>query len=219
MKAQRTACASNLRQLGLSWVLYKDDNAGALVASYPDSPDVWVQGDMTRASDATNADLIAQGKLFPYNRNPGIYHCPTDPGVTAEDRLTPTVRSYSMNSFMGARDPGLGLIPPNAQGFVPFFSRDSELRRPSELWVLIDEDERSITDGFFVTDPTALVWIRFPAISARRHNYSFTLNFADGHSEVWRNRDQRTGLVAARRTEQSGNLDLMRLARASTSAK
>ena len=55
VKAQRTACFSNLRQLGLAWAYYRDDNNGFLVESYPLKNDyVWVKGDMTIPSEATN---------------------------------------------------------------------------------------------------------------------------------------------------------------------
>jgi type II secretory pathway pseudopilin PulG len=220
IKAQRTACSSNLRQLGLAWMMYYDDNSGYLVESYPvNNPTVWVQGDMTKLEEATNADLIQQGKLYPYQQNISIYRCPTDKGVNIGGTPTPTMRSYSMNAFMGARDSAVGPIPPSSGAYVEFFSKSSELQRPSEMWVLLDEDERSINDGFFVTDPDARVWVDFPAISAARHNFSFALNFADGHSEAWRHRDPRTPKVNANRTEQSGNIDLKRLARASTVLK
>ncbi len=219
-KAQRTACFSNLRQLGLAWAYYHDDNNGFLVESYPlANDDVWVKGDMTIPSEATNTALIAQGKLYHYNQNVEIYRCPSDQGVTANGVNIRSVRSYSMNSFLGSRDPDVGPIPPTADGYVLFFAKESEIPRPSETWVLLDEDERSITDGFFVTDPGARVWYHFPAISAHRHNFSYPLNFADGHTEIWRHTDPRTFQVGAASTEQSGNADLARLARASTSPK
>lgn len=220
VKAQRTACASNLRQLGLAWTLYYNENNGYLAESYPlKNPNVWVKGDMSLPTEATNTALICQGKLFHYDQNVSIYRCPSDQGAFVNGSFTPHARSYSMNSFMGARTPDAGLIPPEAGSFVQFFARDSEIRRPSELWVLIDEDERSINDGFFVTDPSGHIWRDFPAISAHRHNFSFPLNFADGHTEVWRHLDERTFQVTSALTEQSGNLDLLRLARASTTPK
>ena len=219
-KAQRTACFSNLRQLGLAWAYYHDDNNGFLVESYPiANNDVWVKGDMTVLSEATNTALIAQGKLYHYNQNVDIYRCPSDPGVTIDGQKVRSVRSYSMNSFLGSRDPDPGPIPPSADGYVLFFARESELPRPSETWVLLDEDERSITSGFFVTDPRAGLWYHFPAISAQRHNFSYPLNFADGHTEIWRHSDPRTLQVSSGSTEQSGNTDLARLARASTTPK
>jgi prepilin-type processing-associated H-X9-DG protein len=120
-----------------------------------------------------------------------------------------------MNSFMGVSDQNLEI--PDA--YTKFFGKESDLKRPSELWVLLDEDERSIDDGCFVTDPAAGVWFDFPAISGGRHNFSFTLSFADGHSEIWTYRDPNTFRVCAHEKEQSGNLDLARLARASTLTK
>jgi prepilin-type N-terminal cleavage/methylation domain-containing protein len=219
IKAQRTACLSNLRQLGLAWMMYKDDNSGFLAESYPLNEDVWVKGDMTKADEAGNADLIRDGKLYPYNRSVPIYHCPTDQGVTINGAVVPTVRSYSMNCFMGARDPGLKPIPSTATGFVNFYARDADIPSPSQLWVLIEEDERSINDGFFVTDPNAGVWFDFPAISMNRHNYSYVLSFADGHSDIWRYKDPRSFQVSANQTDQRGNTDLARLAHATATAK
>ena len=220
IKAQRTACLSNLRQLGLAWAIYKDDNSGLLAESYPaNNPEVWVQGNMTKADEAGNADLIRQGKLFPYNRSLAIYHCPTDEGVAIGDQVVSTVRSYSMNCFMGARDPNVGPIPPTAAGYVPFYAKDTDLPSPSHQWVLLDEDERSIDDGFFLTDPTGKIWFDFPATSAHRHNFSYVLSFADGHSEIWRQTDTRSLQVSMNKTEQPGNVDLERLARATTTRK
>jgi prepilin-type N-terminal cleavage/methylation domain-containing protein len=219
MKAQRTTCFSNLRQLGIAWMLYSGDNNGYLVASYPDSPDVWVKGDMTNAAEAVDSNLIREGKLYHYDQNVSIYHCPADQGKDINGQRVATVRSYSMNSFMGARDPALPAIPPGAENYALFFSKESDIPRPSERFVLLDEDERSINDGFFLTDPNSGVWLQFPAISAHRHNYSFSINFADGHSEIWRYQDPRTYEVNATRTDQINNADLARLARAATVLK
>jgi prepilin-type N-terminal cleavage/methylation domain-containing protein len=222
IKAQRTSCLSNLRQLGVAWMMYADDNNGSLVESYPDNnnnPEVWVQGDMTKANEAGNEDLIRAGKLFPYNPSVPIYRCPADAGVTIGGQVVRTLRSYSMNCFMGARDPSLGPIPSTAGPFVPFYAKYSDIPRPDQLWVLIEEDERSINDGFFITDPTGQIWMDFPAISEHRHNYSHVLDFADGHSSVWRYNDPRSTQVSVNRTEQPGNTDLARLARATATPK
>ncbi len=220
IKAQRTGCVSNLRQLGYAWMMYKDDNNDILAESYPvNNGNVWVQGDMTKADEAGDPDLIRRGKLYSYNESLAIYRCPADKGVRIEGKVTPTLRSYSMNCFMGARDPKVGAIPSTAGSYVPFYSTYPEIPRPSQLWVLLDEDERSINDGFFVTDPTGKIWFDFPANSGHRHNYSFALNFADGHSEVWRHQDPRTWRVTLSKTEQPGNVDLARLANATSTRK
>jgi prepilin-type N-terminal cleavage/methylation domain-containing protein len=219
IKAQRTTCLSNLRQLQFAWAMYKDDNDGNLVESYPGSPVVWVKGDMSNPAEAGNLNLIRQGKLFRYNENTAIYHCPTDNGVLTSAGVVQTVRSYSMNCFMGSRSAEAGSIPSTADGYLPFFAKDSDIPRPSDTWVMLEEDERSINDGFFVTDPTGKIWFDFPAISPRRHDYSFALSFADGSSMIWHYRDQRTLQVSVNKTEQPGNVDLARLAQATAVKK
>jgi prepilin-type N-terminal cleavage/methylation domain-containing protein len=220
IKAQQTACFSNLRQLGVAWVMYHSDNNGLLAESYcANNPEAWVQGSMSKADEAGKLDLIRAGKLFSHSQDVKIYHCPTDKGVVINGELTPTVRSYAMNMFMGGRDASQvpeQTIPPNC---VPFFAKDSDLGQPSQLWVLIEQDERSIDDGSFATDPLGGVWYDLPSLSVHRHNYAFSLNFADGHSEVWRYRDSRSFAVKANLTEQYGNADLGRLARGCTLPK
>ena len=220
VKAQQARCLSNLRQLGLAWIMYFSDNNGRLAQSYPvNNTNAWILGDMTKPSEASNTDLIRQGKLFHYNQTVEIYHCPADLGVPLSGKVLASVRSYSMNSFMGERDPKIGPIPSFADAFVMFYAKDSDLPKPSALWVLLDEDERSINDGFFVPDPTGGMWFDFPANSAHRHNFSYALDFADGHSEIWRHHDPRTAQVSHNKTEQSGNADLKRLGAASATLK
>jgi hypothetical protein len=63
------------------------------------------------------------------------------------------------------------------------------------------------------------MWIDFPANSVHRHNFSYALSFADQHSEIWRIQDARTRQVSSAKTEQYGNRDLERLARASATLK
>ena len=219
IKAQRTVCLSNLRQLGMAWAAYKEENLGLLAQSYTNA-DAWVLGNMRNPAEAADTNLIKLGKLYPYARNTGVYHCPGDRrGAALTDRPCPSVRSYSMNCFMGGRDPSIGPVPLSSSGFTPFFTKESDLPRTSDLWVLIEEDERSINDGFFITDPTAHIWFDFPANSAQRHSYSYSLAFADGHADSWRYADPRSLQVSAREHEDSGNSDLMRLAQATTTSK
>jgi hypothetical protein len=117
---------------------------------------------------------------------------------------------------MGDRPPSAPPNPNTATGYVPFFSSLSGVPDSSKLFVLIDEDERSISGGSFVTDPQARVWYSFPAVSAYRHSYSSSVIFADGHGQVWHFRDPRTAQVNQCGTDQLNNPDLATVAGAAT---
>jgi Tfp pilus assembly protein PilE len=225
IKAQRTQCFSNLRQLGYAWSMYLEENSGYLVQSYPtNNPEAWVQGNMRMPSEATNTSLLAQGKLYSYNQSASVYHCPADQGVPYGNGVLPSVRSYSMNSFMGGRDVNINAYPTLSSGNYSFYTKDSDIPRPSQMWVMLDEDERSIDDGSFLADPAGHVWFDIPAMSAHRHNYSFTLVFADSHSEIWRFIDPTSFGLAQRppgqgATDASGSPDLQRFSRATSTPK
>jgi prepilin-type N-terminal cleavage/methylation domain-containing protein len=219
--AQRTTCLNNLRQLGMAWMAYNDENEGRLVESFPGktqiNPYAWVLGNMQNASEARNPTLITRGKLFPHSITAAIYHCPADPGVQIGSEIVPTVRSYSMNAFMGSRARFVGynsVIPPTATAYVPFYEKESDMEQPSSLWVLLEEDERTISDGSFAFDPEGKQLLgRFPATS--RHNSGFSINFGDGHTEIWRfnDPDSRTLSASGYQGPVANNKDVAKLAR------
>jgi prepilin-type N-terminal cleavage/methylation domain-containing protein/prepilin-type processing-associated H-X9-DG protein len=204
MSAKTTLCTSNLHQLSAGWKMYADDNQGKLAISiylvlgYPGvaayNTNAWVLGTMDDNKgtylqldhgvlDSTNVHGITRGSIYPYTQNPAIYRCPSDPSQTGG---IPKVRSYSMNGWMA------GVTPLGETNYV-IFKRESQIVHPppSAAWVLIDEHERSINDGWFAVD---MVGVRgLLDIPASRHNNnSFGITFADGHSEEWQLKDPRT---------------------------
>ena len=64
---------------------------------------------------------------------------------------------------------------------------------PAKTWILIDEREESINDGYFVVTMNqrgaGCYLVDFPA---SYHNGAGGLNFGDGHSEIHKWRDPRT---------------------------
>jgi prepilin-type N-terminal cleavage/methylation domain-containing protein len=76
------ACRNNLRQLGLAWIMYPEDNRDTLVPNYiTTSPPVelstgesWVTGNAGQPT--TNA--LRGGTLFCYVRSEGVFRCPLD---------------------------------------------------------------------------------------------------------------------------------------------
>jgi prepilin-type processing-associated H-X9-DG protein len=83
---------------------------------------------------------------------------------------------------------------------------------PTDIWVILDEREDSINDGWFAVsmngtptpggtaDPAAYMIIDFPA---SYHSGAAGFSFADGHSEIHKWRDPRT-MPALRRGQDLG---------------
>src|SRR5262245_12955192 len=164
--------------------MYAADNEGKLPENTPENltPNTWVNGNMEVAREATNQLLIQKGKLYPYVRNPAVYHCPSD---LSESGGIPRVRSYSMNGWAGSRYMESHTQSSNFRTFV----RESELAAvgPANIWLVLDEHEASINDAWFlVTMDDSDPFANFPA---KRHGQAYDLNFGDGHVELYRLRD------------------------------
>jgi len=196
-KAQGISCLNNLKQLQLGWLMYSGDNddvivrtggLGSLVTdpldprAQPGQPlSQWVLGSVATVSDGrTNTALVQTGLLFPYVKNQTVYKCPADQyleeGVLA-------VRSMSMNGWMNPISTESQLDDVNYTVFV----KQTSIRTPANTWVLIDENPRSINDGWFLVRPNAPnVWRDVPAAY---HNNAGGMSFADGHGQIRRWRD------------------------------
>jgi hypothetical protein len=164
--------------------MYSADNDGKLAANMPggEVAKIWVPGNMTIPKEATNANLLRQGKLFPYASHASLYRCPSD---TSRSLGCPRVRSYSMNSWMGSR------YMEDYPRMYPYrtFVRDGELAiaGPSRLWVFLDEHEASLDDAWFlVTMDDSRPFESYPA---SRHEWGYGLNYADGHVATAKLRD------------------------------
>ena len=171
---------NNLRQLSMGWKMYADDNKGALVVNVPmpANNQCWVGGN---GSQSTNQAILRQGLLYSYVLNQAVYHCPAD---TTQRSGVSGVLSYSMNGWMGSRtmsqDQGNGNGPDYRT-----FAREGELSGiASHLWVLADEDPSTLDDGWFlVTMNDTQPFASFPGL---RHQRGCGVNFADGHTTIFK---------------------------------
>ena len=214
-KGSAVACLSNIRQLGLSFQMYSADNDGRFADNLPkffNGPgpgysNTWVVGDMSVMMEATNKNLLRQSKFFPYVNSTEVFHCPTDRSKTDSFER---VRSYSMNCWVGSRYMNDNYGATSYRTFL----KESELTAPapSGLWVIMDESELSIDDGWYLITMGADV--RNDSNFGFRHTRGYNLNFADGHGELYRLRDP---------ASQSGkqlsitNSDVVRLRKVTTS--
>ncbi|HUB86832.1 MAG TPA: prepilin-type N-terminal cleavage/methylation domain-containing protein [Verrucomicrobiae bacterium] len=189
-RAQTIACLNNLKQLEDCCHLYSVDyndflppnQVGGYVTganttnalSAVTNVDSWCPG--IAPEDATPINVEA-GLIFPYNKNPAIYHCPADQSTVDGYSNLLRTRSYTME---------IGLACPNVTGSYMKFTAITQ-PSPSSLFVLIDEQADAIWDATFgywtPGGPYSDYWLDLPA---DRHSQGANLSFADGHVEHWR---------------------------------
>jgi len=210
VRSHAAICLSNLRRLGQAWLMYAEDHGGKLVGNPGDpgtmslasSNQAWVLGWIDfqggtsfppeyggRAN--TNTFILSQlSPLAPFaGRDATLFRCPADRSLSFGNRGVPRVRSISMNGYQNgwAWDPGHQV-----------FTRLSDFVSlpPAESFVLIEENESSINDGFFIVSmsgyPKSPQSARMVDIPGAFHNGGVGLNFADGHAELKKWIDART---------------------------
>lgn len=208
-KAQRINCISNLKQFAIAWHMYTDDNGGKLVSAFPTYAGftaTWCGGNAETGGlpgsyvyGGADPTGIQNGLLWPYIKSLKLYHCPadsriaSDPGVPAIFRNKPILRSISMNSYMNAQSFGVTpawvvTAPNGAQSpQAPVFRKESDIRKPAQTWIVLDEDQASINDAMFLVDMGGAA--RFLDLPSRNHGFGYGINFADGHAEIMLLRD------------------------------
>lgn len=214
-RAELTKCLSNLKQLGYAGVMYAGDNQGRLIESHPWARDAgggrvagsanplcWAPGYAgtnpagagTYAPSAeyfpTNPVGFTKSVLYKYYGNATLLHCAADRRIYPGPTPMPVIRSYAMNNWMN------GAVIGNANPPVKMFTKETEIRRPSSIWVLIDEDGSTLDDAYFVTfmDSPPRGWVNLPSL---RHVSRWVRNFADGHAEPFAFKDDSIKKITA----------------------
>jgi prepilin-type processing-associated H-X9-DG protein len=127
----------------------------------------------------TNTLLLTAGQLFQYLNSVNVYHCPADNTtaglVDARGGGLPRVRSFSMSQTFGA---GTYL------GGYRTYNKLSNVVNPSDTWVFIDENEKSINDPAFAVVMASSAPVIIQDVPSGRHGGSTGMSFADGRSIV-----------------------------------
>jgi prepilin-type N-terminal cleavage/methylation domain-containing protein/prepilin-type processing-associated H-X9-DG protein len=199
-QAQGIVCAGNLRQMGLSWLLYADDNGDRIPPNEHGVYGTWVRGTLDNATarpDNTNTLNLMNSHLWPYHSTLAIWRCPSDKSTSRHDNQNvPRVRSISMNSHLNSRN---NSWDHDDKYLFKIFRRvgDMTVRGPAGIFVVLDEREDRINNGYFGVEMSGFE-PRLPAIlrlvdyPASYHNGAGNLAFADGHLERKRWLDKRT---------------------------
>ena len=194
VKTQGIACMNNGKQCTLAFKLYAGDNNEGLVASLavPGRP-VWIGGDISDYNNPanTNINVITNGPLYKYNgQSLVVYKCPADKsavGKLKNYKGTPRIRSISMSQVF---DFGGWLPGGITKGTYKLYAKETDIVRPSNTFVFVDEHPDSINDAAFAVQmvkpsdtPNSAKIIDMPAST---HNGACGFSFADGHSEIHR---------------------------------
>ncbi len=207
-KANCIGCLNNLKQLGLCWQMYSEENADRLVSNasagtagtqdqgnWKGSDGAWVSGNAWADNTPTN---IQRGALFIYSHSLGIYRCPADKSTVRDQGKIPRTRSVSMSCFLNHfPDPA----DPSYRSFWHSLGQILD-PGPTQALVFVDQNEKGIDENAFGINAPSVwqagwwppwSWWEFPAT---RHNNAGTVSFADGHAEVWRWREANTLRIA-----------------------
>ena len=204
-QGKRMVCLGNLKQLGLAWITYADENNGKLVngaIGFSNQNMAW--GDHRKelawidAFSTTDPDVqiqgIKDGALWPYLKNVDIYKCPTGRRL---DNGLPQALTYAIMFSMNAVNHTW------TQGVRGAHVKNmSEITNPSPALRLVFIDEGYMTSDAYAVWYLQETWFDSPPV---RHGDGTTISFADGHSDHWKWKG--TDTIQHARDEENTNPD------------
>jgi len=198
-------CLAHMKQLTASWTMYAHDYSDRVPNNFVitdteyeierRSYRTWacdvMSWDAEDSYGVTNTLLLQLSLLGPYiNGDTTIFRCPSDNYLSSQQVAAGwknRVRSVSMNVYFGPDRADGGNWPSGRSDWGASSNRQwlkiGEVPRPSQFFVLLDEDRDSIEDGsFFMLDPASVTsWIEYPA---SYQNGGCSISFVDGRAEV-----------------------------------
>ena len=214
-QGKRAVCLSNVKQFGLSWVMYADENDQKIVNSctvansegHNDREEPCWLYFRPEWDQETRIEGIQDGAMWPYVEQLKIYKCPT--GIRGE------VNTYMIVDAMNGAISPLGITDADQAPVGVFIKRRSQIKRPGDRMVFVDEGKTS-PQSWTIHYNQASWWDTPPV----RHGDGTNFSFADGHAEYWKWQDVRTVQLAKGRGSHgdlvalSDNPDIQRVQRA-----
>ena len=195
-KAQAAACLNHLKQLQVCWTMYSTDHHDRVPPNNSvydigtgqpipglDLSETWCPGNARADTNTSNIEL---GHLFSYNRNAGIYRCPSDRApvepLGGGTLAIPRTRSFNMSQSIN----GLG-GPSSGTFWIPSYQRTADIKETTRTFVFGEVHEGGILDSLFGVPMRGSSWDGYWFdLPAGRHNQGCNFSFADGHVERWK---------------------------------
>ncbi len=206
-QARRIRCTSNQRQLYLACLTYSGDHAESLPVNgtcngpMPLRPGMklWIQG----GSHAFGPGFIdpscfldpGKAAFAPYLKALAIYRCPSDRYFTDYElppgcRTMETLRSYSMNSYVGQVETIASDLSPRHVVFRK--TTDFTRLSPAGAFLFMEVNPASLCFPAFVVRPQGFGPDGFFHYPAGNHNRGATMAWVDGHADRHHWTDRRT---------------------------
>jgi prepilin-type processing-associated H-X9-DG protein/prepilin-type N-terminal cleavage/methylation domain-containing protein len=181
LSAQRTACESNLRQLGMATQLYWDENGGYCFKKQDGTN--WWFGWLGPGSEGHRASDLSAGKLFPYLNGSDVRLCPALDTALAQFKLKATniVFSYGYNSFL------------SPQTLAQPLMKVDKITRPTETTLFADAAQVNdflppasaanpmLEEWYYLDNPTNYPSSSYYPHGHFRHSQRANVAFCDGH--------------------------------------
>lgn len=141
-RANMIHCIDNLKQLGVAFQLYAQDNRGGYPGAW--ATDQGPQHNWCGCVAPNNWVYPEQGQLYPYVKNSAVYLCPMSRHIAAVDINSGIPKgmtnkdyplSYSMNASLDSAKPD-----------------GMSIRDPSHMMLLIEEARDTSTGGIGIND-------------------------------------------------------------------
>jgi prepilin-type N-terminal cleavage/methylation domain-containing protein/prepilin-type processing-associated H-X9-DG protein len=194
LKATEATCLSNLKQMGLAYNMYANDNNGNLVYA-PTSPNgsslqdaggfwylesgavaSWGTSQAAALTDVQN-NLRTNNLLYQYAPNQGVYHCPGDLRYNLQVGSGWAYDSYAVPE--NVEEGGSVSTPKDTDSFTKL----SEVHRVSDCLAFVEQaDTRGYNEGTFAISVDSS-GIHFEDVFAIYHGSVGTSGFVDGHVE------------------------------------
>lgn len=185
-RAWTISCLNNLKQLQVCWQQYSGDNNDVMVPNnfvyffdvgggngsrLGEDKQTWCRSLAQLDTDPVDETTSL---LWQYNQHPEIYHCPADHSTVLDHPEKVRNRSYNMSNSIRCDE-------------ADHFTKGSEIKDATSLFVFIDTHENAIYDSTFGVfaqgSPWRNYWLDIPG---DRHQRGANASFVDGHVELWK---------------------------------